>query len=134
VGCASSASDLVEQVVGHLGAGDVQHQLVARGEQRPALQLQRPVGVGAEELAVGVDHLRLHPQAELHAQLVDMGEPGVAQTFGELGLGRATSRPAPRGRWWRPWNQPSSSTKRSTPTAAAAVGQFALTFSVRWSK
>ena len=63
---AQQRRDLVEQVVGDFGAGDVQNQLVARGQQWPALDLQCPVWVGAEELAVGVDHLGLDPQAELH--------------------------------------------------------------------
>ena len=76
-------ADLVEQVVRRGRPGDVEHQLVARGDQRPALQLQCPVGAGAEQVAVGVDHLRLHPQAELHAQPVDMGHQR-AQTIGEL--------------------------------------------------
>ena len=87
-------ADLVEQVVGHLGPCDVQHQLVACGEQWPTLQLQCPVRVRAEQVAVGVDHLRLYPQAELHTQAVDVGDE-LAQAMGEF---RLVGPPVTQGR------------------------------------
>ena len=76
--------DLAEQVVAGLGPRDVEHQLLARGEHRPAVELQRPVGVGAEQITVGVDHLGLEPQAELHAELVHVLHQW-RQAFGKLG-------------------------------------------------
>ena len=77
--------DLAEQVIRRLGPGDVQHQLVACTQQRPAGQLQRPIRMSTVELAVGVDHLGLDPQAEAHAQAVDMMDQ-ITQALRELAL------------------------------------------------
>lgn len=38
--------------------------------------MERPIGVGAVEAAVGVDHFGLDPEAEVHAELVDVIDEG----------------------------------------------------------
>ena len=62
--------DPVPQVVPHVGVGQVQHVLVAVLQRLPPLGGEDPVGVLAVEVGVGVDHLRLEPQPELHAEAV----------------------------------------------------------------
>ena len=53
------------------GVGEVEHELVA-GEHRLVAGVdQRPLRMGAVEVAVGVDHLRLDPDPELHAERPD---------------------------------------------------------------
>ena len=47
---------------------EVEHLLVARRQGCPAAGAEHPVGVGAGEVGVQVDHLRLDPQPELHAE------------------------------------------------------------------
>ena len=66
--------ELVEQVVRHLVARQVEHQLVAADDPRAARHLQCPARVGPVQIAVGVDHLRLDPQAELQAQAPHVGD------------------------------------------------------------
>ena len=46
----------------------VEHVLVARRQPRPTAGAEDPLGVGAGDVGVEVDHLRLHPEAELHAE------------------------------------------------------------------
>ena len=62
----------VEQVVADLRAGQVEDELVPL-EHRPAgTCAEDPVRVGPEEVGVGVDHLGLEPQPELHAEAADV--------------------------------------------------------------
>ena len=76
-------ADLAEQVVADLGSRDIEHQLVACGDQGAPRQLQRPLRMGTEQIAVGVHHLGFDPEAELHAQAVDMRDQ-LAQALREL--------------------------------------------------
>ena len=61
-----------EHVVAHVGPGEVQDQLVARLRPRASGEVQHPVGVLAVQVRVRVHHLRLHPEAEVHPQRVDL--------------------------------------------------------------
>ena len=56
----------------HVGAGQVEHQLVALLGARTAGEVQHPVRMRAIEVGVGVDHLRLDPEAEVHAERVNL--------------------------------------------------------------
>ena len=61
--------DPVEEVVDDLGTRQVEDLLVAVQQRRPRLAgRQDPLRVRAEEVGVRVDHLRLEPEPELHAQ------------------------------------------------------------------
>ena len=64
--------DPFEQVIAHLGAGEVERQLVARSNGFGTVHPQHPIGIRAAYFAIGIDHFRLEPQAELHAQRADM--------------------------------------------------------------
>ena len=101
-----------------VGVGEVEHELVAAEHRLVAGVDQRPVRMGAVEVAVGVDHLRLDPDPELHAE-----RRAPARSAGpDRRDGRRvtpTSRRDPARSSRRPPNHPSSRTKRSTPTAAA---------------
>ena len=70
---------LLEDVVPHVLAGHVQHVLLPGDGGHPALGADGPVGMGAVQIAVGADHLRLVPDAELDSQVVhplnQVGEP-----------------------------------------------------------
>ncbi len=62
------AADLLEQVSPHLVAREVEHLLVPVQQGSAVAGGQDPVGVVAVQVGVGVDHLRLDPEAELHAE------------------------------------------------------------------
>ena len=64
--------DGIEQVVPGSGSGQVQDPLVAVLGRSAGAVGQDPLRVGASHVGVDVDHLRLEPQAELHAQGVDV--------------------------------------------------------------
>ena len=64
--------DGIEQVVPGAGSGQVQDPLVAVLGRSTGAVGQDPLRVGAGQLGVDVDHLRLEPQAELHVQGVDV--------------------------------------------------------------
>ena len=51
--------------------GQVQHILLAQRARFSVRQLEPPVGVRTEQLRIFVDHLRFHPDAKLHAHLID---------------------------------------------------------------
>ncbi len=51
---------------------EVEHLLVPGLGGQPVARRQDPLGVAAGEIRVRVDHLRLNPQAELHAQVADV--------------------------------------------------------------
>ena len=65
------AADLCEDVVAHLGARQVEHELVAAEHGRLAGDGERPVGMGAVEIRVLAHHLGLHPDAKLQAHVID---------------------------------------------------------------
>ena len=92
--------DGLEQVVPGTGGGQVQDPLVAVLGRSAGAVGQDPLRVGAGQLGVDVDHLRLEPQAELHAQGVDVlherlqavrpglgGDLPVAQSRGVVAAG-----------------------------------------------
>ena len=64
--------ELAEHVVERTGVGEVEHQLVAAEHRFVAGRGERPLGVRPVHVAVGVHHLRLDPDAELHAQPGDV--------------------------------------------------------------
>ena len=55
-----------------LWVAEVENLLVAPLRWGAALDVEDPLGVGAEDVGVGVDHFGLEPQAELHAAGVDV--------------------------------------------------------------
>ena len=55
-----------------IGPGQVEHELMPSEHRFVPRRLQGPFGVGAVEVAVGADHLRFDPQAELHAEPADV--------------------------------------------------------------
>ena len=64
---------------------EVEHELVAAEHRLVAGVDERPLGVGAVQVAVGVDHLRLDPDAELHAErlhVVDQRRQPVGMRVG----------------------------------------------------
>ena len=76
-------ADLVEDVLAHLVAGEVEDQLVTVQQRHPVAGGEDPVGVVAVEVGVGVDHLRLEPEPELHAEpahVVDQRRRGPRAT------------------------------------------------------
>ena len=73
----SSASSWPSTCVVGARSGEVEHELVAGEDGFVAVGRQRPVRVGAIEVAVGVDHLRLDPDAELHAETGDVIDQGA---------------------------------------------------------
>ena len=76
---------LPPDALAHIGAGEIERILVAQRQRFAPRDLQRPVRVGAVEVAVRVDGFRLHPEAERKAKVVDL----AAQTVDPLGqLGR----------------------------------------------
>ena len=82
---------------------------------------QDPVGVRTREVGVGVDHLGLHPEAELHAEADARGRASGCRPSGQTSASTYQSpRPARVVAAAEP-NQPSSSTNRSTPRSAAGV-------------
>ena len=96
------------------------------GHRADQCRAEDPVRVGPAQVGVGVDHLRLEPQAELHAA------PRTASVSGCRPCGHTPSStyqsPSPAVSSRRCRNQPSSSTNRSTPALrrarrAAAAGR-----------
>jgi len=75
--------DGVDRPLAHIRAAEVEHPLMPYERGLARRPLQRPVRVGAQQVAVGVRHLGLDPDAELHA--VGMDEVGqLAQPVREL--------------------------------------------------
>ena len=58
-----------------VGAAEVAHELMAPENRFVPLGRQRPVGMPAQQVTVGVDHLRLDPDPELHAERRDVVDP-----------------------------------------------------------
>src|SRR5947208_3164693 len=65
---AQQRAQLIEDERANVAPGEVQDQLVAAIDRLTAFGVVRPVGVRAEEVAVGVDHFGLDPDAEAHAE------------------------------------------------------------------
>ena len=64
-------AQLPEHPVIDLGAHQVDHLLAPPPKGRAARPGQHPVSVLAQQVRLGVGHLRLHPQPDLHTQLAD---------------------------------------------------------------
>ena len=65
---ASSSSSWPSTVREGIGMVQIEHELVARQHRLVSVGGERPLRVSAVQVAVRVDHLRLDPDAELHAQ------------------------------------------------------------------
>ena len=76
-----------EQIVPHILPPQVEHQLVARGRPLAPVLGKHPVGMHAVELAIGIDHFRLHPEPEFHAEAAHLvGQRGDAlRVFARIG-------------------------------------------------
>ena len=68
---AQQCVELGENALGDLRPGQIEDELMARGPQRSALDMQHGVGMGAIQVAVRIDHLRLDPEPELQAHAGD---------------------------------------------------------------
>ena len=64
-------------------AGQVEDKLVAGFGLGTAREVHSPIRMCAVEVAIAVDHLRLHPDAEFHAEAVH-GRDQVAEPVGEF--------------------------------------------------
>ena len=74
---AENLREHVEQVVDDLRPGQVEHVLAAMLGSRPAGHADCPVRMLGKQPAALADHLRLDPQAELHAQGGDLAGQAV---------------------------------------------------------
>ena len=111
----------LEDVRVRLGDGEVEHLLVACLPGQPRRHAQDPVGVRAGQVGVGVDHLRLHPEAELQPEPGDVVDQRVQPVGPHVGATR-TSRRAP----WCRRDGPRTSRRRARtaphrPPAAASA-------------
>ena len=61
---------LVENVVAHIFSGHIENILMPAYAGFAVRNMDAPVGMGAEEVGVGGDHLRLIPNAELKPEIV----------------------------------------------------------------
>ena len=82
------------QPVHHVRPAHVQHQLAAAHGGLAPGHRQRPVGVGTVEIRVLADHLRLHPQAHLQAQIPDFSEGGGQPVREFLFMGEPVAKAA----------------------------------------
>ena len=71
IGAREDIAHALEQVIAHVLPGHIQHKLVPAAHARTVLRAQAPFGMGAVQITVFTDHLRLKPDAEFHAQAVD---------------------------------------------------------------
>lgn len=60
----NDVTDLLDNVVLHGWLSQIQHQLMAAQDWRPAGHMHRPLRVRPVEVAVFVNHFRLKPQAD----------------------------------------------------------------------
>ena len=73
------------KIFNNRGICHVKHHLMTAESASSARCLQYPLGMGAEQIGVGVDHLRLDPDTEVDANLLDaLNECGetVLESFG----------------------------------------------------
>ena len=72
-------SDRGDDIVPHLRLCQVEKQLVSPVYRVAPRLRQRPIRVGAVQVAVGIDGLRLEPEPEFHPQLCELSrQPGKA--------------------------------------------------------
>ena len=73
------AEDIFLDVV----AGDIEDHLRAQFAARAAGEIDHPIGMGAVQIAIGVDHFGLNPESEIHFEVVDAINQGL-QPLGKL--------------------------------------------------
>ena len=78
-------AELLEDVLAHLSAGEVENELRATEHGRLPRDGERPVGMCAVEVAVLVDHLGLEPEPEPEPEGVDLLDE-LRKSIAELGL------------------------------------------------
>lgn len=115
--CVQPLGDVCECV----GMGEVDDLLVASQCGICGAGAEEPIGVCASEVTVWVHHFGFDPESEFHALLGDMVDEGVSP-FGQM-VSSTCQSPSPAVSSRRPRYQPSSSTKRSTPTLAAMLAR-----------
>ena len=64
--------NLAIQIIADFFLPHIEHQLVARRQQRPAGYLQNPVRMRTKQVAIRIDHFRFDPQTEFHAEACHM--------------------------------------------------------------
>ena len=72
IGVVQDPVDTRDQVILHFFPAHVEDQLIAASDRVPSGDLHRPVRMRAEEIRVLRYHLRLKPDAEFHAQVIDL--------------------------------------------------------------
>ncbi|MNJ49661.1 hypothetical protein D3C77_449060 [compost metagenome] len=75
--------EFLDDGVAYVGAGVIEHELVASGRARPIRHMDDPIWVIAVKLAVFINHLGLEPKAELHAETCDP-IPKLPEAAGQL--------------------------------------------------
>ena len=61
----------LKEIAAHIFPAQIEHQLVARLAASPRGESVDPIGVGAIQLTVGVDHLWLNPETKRHPKVMD---------------------------------------------------------------
>jgi hypothetical protein len=64
--------EMAEQIVTHLGATQIEYELVASEHKRVTLIDERPIRMLAIEIGIRVDHFGFDPDPEVHSQPTDM--------------------------------------------------------------
>ena len=72
-------------VVAHIGASEVEDELIAGFGARASGKIQDPFGMLAIEVGIGIDHFRFDPEAEVHAEGVDLVDERL-EAVGEIFL------------------------------------------------
>ena len=66
VGLSQKPINVADDVVLNVGAGHIQNELIARWGSLSRGEMDHPIGMGAIQIAVRVDHFRFNPQPEIH--------------------------------------------------------------------
>ena len=83
---AQDGINALEQIFGNFGPRDVENILVAERDVINALDPHRPIGMGAIQIAVGIDHFGFEPDAHFHAEAGNMVDERL-QAIGVNGIG-----------------------------------------------
>src|SRR5210317_701701 len=62
----------LEQILLYLGSSDIEHQLMTCQSGVLDARSQHPIGVSPIQIAVGINHFWLYPEAKLHTQGLDL--------------------------------------------------------------
>ena len=68
--CIEDLADGIDEVITHITAREIEHELMAPEAHRIRRGAEHPVRMRAVEIGVDGNHLRLEPEAELEAALV----------------------------------------------------------------